>query len=143
LLVADALVVNVRVTIPAGELEWKAIRASGPGGQNVNKVASKVELRFDLAHTAALDAESRQRLHMIAAGRIDADGKIVVASQRGRSQEQNLRDAREKLRAMIARSLERPKKRKPTRPTVGSKKRRVEDKRRHSEKKRSRRNLAD
>ena len=139
----DALIVNARVTIPAGELEWKAVRASGPGGQNVNKVASKVELRFDLAHTAALDADSRQRLHMLAAGRIDADGKIVVASQRGRSQEQNLCDAREKLRELIARALEKPRPRKPTRPTAGSKRRRVESKRRHSDKKRARRTLTD
>jgi len=137
--VSDPLVVNSRVTIPAHELEWKAVRASGPGGQNVNKVATKVELRFDLAHTTALDEESRKRLHMIAAGRIDADGRIVVASQRGRSQEQNLRDAREKLREMIARSLERPRPRKPTRPTAASKKRRVDQKRRHSQRKQQRR----
>jgi ribosome-associated protein len=136
---SDPLVVNAGVTIPAYELEWKAVRASGPGGQNVNKVATKVELRFDLANTTALDEESRKRLHMIAAGRIDADGKIVIASQRGRSQEQNLRDAREKLREMIARALERPRPRKPTKPTAASKRRRVEQKRRHSQRKQQRR----
>jgi ribosome-associated protein len=137
------LIINARVVIPAGELEWKAVRASGPGGQNVNKVASKVELRFDLANTTAIDPESKQRLHMLAAGRIDAEGKIVIVSQRGRSQEQNLRDARERLREMIARSLEKPRLRKPTRPTAGSKRRRVESKRRHSDKKRARRTLTD
>ena len=136
---SDPLVVNARVTIPAPELEWKAVRASGPGGQNVNKVATKVELRFDLAHTGALDEETRRRLHLLAAGRIDAEGRVVVASQRGRSQEQNLRDARAKLRELIARALERPRPRKPTRPTAGSKRRRIEQKRRHSERKRQRR----
>ncbi len=91
------LVVSARVVIPAAELAWTAVRASGPGGQNVNKVASKVELRFDLANTQALSPSVKARLGQLAENRLDADGCILITSQLTRDQHQNLEDAREKL----------------------------------------------
>lgn len=139
---SDPLVVSPRVTIPASDLAWTSVRASGPGGQNVNKVASKVELRFDLAGTRALDAETKGRLRRLAETRIDADGRLLVTSQKTRDQRRNLEDARDKLRELVAAALERPKKRRPTKPTLASKRERVDDKRRRSAIKRSRRDGA-
>lgn len=133
------LVVTSRVVIPAAELEWKATRSSGPGGQNVNKLSTKVELRFDLAHTAVLDAGARARLQRLAAGRLDADGKLLIISQSTRSQGQNLEQARERLAALVRQALTPPKPRKPTRPTRGSKERRLKAKRHTAETKRARR----
>ncbi|HOU94031.1 MAG TPA: aminoacyl-tRNA hydrolase, partial [Polyangiaceae bacterium] len=80
------LVVNARVTIPASDLSWTAVRSSGPGGQNVNKVASKVELRFHLETTGALDAATKARLRALAGHRLDADGALVVVAQASRNQ---------------------------------------------------------
>jgi len=124
--------------IPAADLSWRAVRASGPGGQNVNKVASKVELRFDLPGTRALAEAVKARLRSLARGRLDAEGRIVIASQKTRAQEQNLADARGRLAALIATALIPPRPRRPTRPTGSSKRRRLEDKRRLGDKKRAR-----
>ncbi len=125
------------LTIPAIDLAMRAVRSSGPGGQNVNKVSSKVELRFDLDGTAALDAGTKARLRAIA--RLDADGKVLVSSQAARDQPMNLEDARAKLAALVARALVVPKPRRPTRPTRGSRERRLEGKRRDSTIKKTRR----
>jgi ribosome-associated protein len=130
--------INERVTLPAVDLSWTAVRASGPGGQNVNKVASKVELRFDLAGTSALDALTKERLRSIAASRLAADGFLVITSQKTRDQAKNLDDAREKLSELVVRALHRPKVRRPTRPSRGMVRARLEDKRRQGEKKASR-----
>jgi ribosome-associated protein len=138
----DALVVD-RVTIPAIDLAWSAVRASGPGGQNVNKVASKVELRFALATTTALDARTKMRLRTIARSRIDRDGVLLVTSQLTRDQQRNLDDARDKLAALVREALVEPTVRRATRPTLGSKRRRLDDKRRVGEKKASRRGDRD
>jgi ribosome-associated protein len=135
---AEPLVVRGDVVIPGADLEWRAVRSSGPGGQNVNKVASKVELRFDVAGTRALAEDVKARLRVLARGRFDAAGRLVVTSQKTRAQEQNLEDARERLRALVAEALVPPKRRRPTRPTASSRRRRVDDKRRQSEKKRTR-----
>lgn len=137
------LVVTSRVVIPAAELEWRASRSSGPGGQNVNKVSTKVELRFDLAASTALDAGARARLERLAAGRLDADGKLLIVSQSTRSQAQNLEQARERLAELVRRALTPPKPRKATRPTRASKERRLKAKRHASETKRGRRNVRD
>ena len=132
------LVVNDALTIPAACLTWSASRASGPGGQNVNKVSSKVELRFDLEGCAALDPFTRARLRTIAATMLDADGRILLVSQKTRDQPRNLDDAREKLRELVLQALVRPKKRRPTRPSRGAVKRRLEEKSHASQKKRER-----
>jgi ribosome-associated protein len=119
------LVVDPRVTIPDGDLTWHAVRASGPGGQNVNKVASKVELRFDLRNTTALAPDVKARLEALAKNAIDANGVLHVTSQATRDQRQNLDDAREKLATLVRQALFVPKKRRKTRPTRGSVERRL------------------
>jgi ribosome-associated protein len=136
---ADPLVVVPGVIIPGADLEWRAVRSSGPGGQNVNKVSSKVELRFDLSGTQALSAPVKARLAALARGRLDADGRLVIASQKTRAQERNLEDARERLRVLVEAALTPPRPRRATRPTASSRRRRLDDKRRHAEKKRGRR----
>jgi len=140
---ADALVIRGSIVIPAEELEWKAARSSGPGGQNVNRVATKVELRFDLAGTRVLDAATRARLRRSAKARLDADGRLVITSQSTRSQAQNLEIAREKLAELIRAALVAPKRRKATRPTRASKERRLNAKRKTSDKKQTRRRVRD
>ena len=135
---SDALEVKPGLVIPADELEWSAARSSGPGGQNVNKLSTKVELRFDLPRTRALDPGVKARLARLAVNRLDADGKILVVSQSTRSQAQNLEDARSRLAELVRAALVAPKRRKPTRPTRGSKERRLESKRKLSERKRQR-----
>ena len=120
------------VVIPAADLSWTAVRSSGPGGQNVNKVSSKVELLFDLRGSRALVPEVKARLRALAGKRVDAEGFLHVVSQRTRDQQQNLGDARDKLSALIAAALVRPKPRRPTKPTRGSQRRRMDDKRRRS-----------
>ena len=132
------LVITERVTIPASDLSWTASRSSGPGGQNVNKVATKVSLRFDLRSTLALSAADKRRLRTLAGRRLDSDGFIVVSAQAERSQAQNLDRARGNLRRQIAKALVPPKPRVATRPSKSQKRRRLEHKRRTSEKKKRR-----
>jgi ribosome-associated protein len=138
-----SLRVDSRVTLPAADLAARAIRSSGPGGQNVNKVSSKVELRFDLAGTRALAPDVKARLASLARGRLDADGQIVVVSQAERDQPHNLEDARAKLAALVARALVPPRPRKKTRPTAASRQRRLDAKTRRGATKRARRTLDD
>jgi ribosome-associated protein len=132
------LFVTSKVTIPAGELSWTAVRSSGPGGQNVNKLSTKVELRWDLSSSRALDGPAKSRLRAIAAGRSDAGGRLLLTSQATRSQEQNLEDARNKLAELVRRALVVPKKRRATAPSRASRRKRVEHKRQHSQKKQAR-----
>jgi len=137
----------IRVT-PAIELDEKEIlfsfiRASGPGGQNVNKVSTAVQLRFDVRHSPSLPYPVRQRLERIAGHRVSGDGVLIISAQRFRSQERNRRDALARLVALIAEAARPPKPRRATRPTRASRERRLESKRRHGEIKRGRRSRFD
>ena len=136
--VVDAIVVSDAVRIPARALTLRAVRASGPGGQNVNKVASKVELRVELDVIEGLSAAARARLHTLARHRLDADGRLVVTSQLSRDQSRNVDDARDKVRALVAAAMVAPRSRRPSRPTAVSVERRIEAKRRRSTVKRAR-----
>jgi ribosome-associated protein len=116
------------VFVPASAVRMSVARSSGPGGQNVNKVASKVELRVDPAAVVGLDDAGRARLDAAVRRRLDAAGWILVTSQRTRDQHRNLEDAREKIRALIAQALVAPKKRRKTRPSGAARERRLQDK---------------
>jgi ribosome-associated protein len=134
-----AILVGGGVTVPLAALSVRATRASGPGGQNVNKVASKVELRVDLSRIEGLDAGARSRLAALAAGSLDAEGQLLVTSQLTRDQQRNIEDALEKTRRLVGQALVRPRPRRATRPTRGSVERRIEDKKRRSRLKEGRR----
>jgi ribosome-associated protein len=132
------LVVHPGIVVPERELAWTAVRASGPGGQNVNKVSSKVELRFDFEASSALPASVKARLRALAEHRLDAEGRILITSQVTRNQPQNLTNARQRLAELIAKALVVPKRRRPTRPSRAAKRARLNDKRVQSKKKQSR-----
>ncbi len=121
----DPIFVEGGVLVPADALEARAVRASGPGGQNVNKVASKIELKVNLERIQGLDAAGRKRLLRIVAKRIDSVGRLLVTSQRSRDQYRNLQDARKKVHDWIAQALRPPKKRIRTQPSEASTERRL------------------
>ncbi|MEM9188929.1 MAG: alternative ribosome rescue aminoacyl-tRNA hydrolase ArfB [Myxococcota bacterium] len=140
---AEDLPIRGTILIPGSDLSWSAVRSSGPGGQNVNKVSSKVDLRFDLEGTFALTSAVKSRLRMLAKGNLDGEGRIQIVSDKTRDQRRNLDDVRERLRSMVLRALVVPKRRKPTRPSRRAKERRLKAKRQTSEKKRNRRSPQD
>ena len=135
---AEPIDVNDAVIVPPDALEMRAVRSSGPGGQNVNKVASKVILLVDLQRIQGMDPESRERLARLSQKKLDRDGKLQVSSQRSRNQQDNLRDAREKVRDLIAQALIPEKERHPTRPGPASRARRLDEKSKHSRRKKER-----
>jgi ribosome-associated protein len=124
--------VTSNITIDERELTESFIRSSGPGGQNVNKLETAVQLRFDVRHSPSLPDGVRSRLERLAGKRLTRDGVLVITAQRFRTQERNREDALERLLALVREAAVPPIPRKPTKPTLGSRKRRLEGKRRRS-----------
>ena len=137
-----SLRVTESVVVPDEALEERFVRASGPGGQNVNKVATAVQLRFDPSRSHLSD-EVRERLRVLAGSRWTEEGTIVIDARASRTQSQNREDARERLADLIRRALVRPKRRHKTRPTRASQERRVEVKKRRARTKQGRRRRFD
>ena len=127
------------ISIGEGELEEHFIRASGPGGQNVNKLSSAVQLRFDVRRSPSLPEGVRARLEQLAGRRLTREGVLVITAQRHRTQEANRRDALDRVVELIRRAAVPPVPRKPTKPTAASRRRRLDTKRRRSVLKRTRR----
>ena len=131
--------VTPAISIDESEIQEHFIRASGPGGQNVNKVATAVQLRFNVAGSLSLPHDVRERLVRLAGRRITEGGILIIEARRFRTQEQNRQDAVDRLIRLIQKAAEKPKPRRKTRPTMASKKRRLDIKHRRSETKRMRR----
>jgi ribosome-associated protein len=139
--VMDESVVRITdtVSIPMSELRFRFARSSGPGGQHVNRSATQVELLFDVANSPSLDETQRRRVLRKLKSRIDKDGILHLVSQETRSQYRNREEVVERFQELMRQALRVPKRRLPTRPTRAARERRLEEKRRRSEKKRCRR----
>jgi len=130
--------ITPQLAIDEREIELQFIRASGPGGQNVNKVSTAVQLRFDVAHSPSLPDDVRLRLMKLAGSRLTNEGELLIEAKRHRTQERNRQDAITRLVELIRHATEKPKPRVATRPTLASKKRRLEGKKQRGEIKRGR-----
>ena len=131
--------VTAHIAIDEREIEEQFVRASGPGGQNVNKLSTAVQLRFDARHSPSLPNDVRLRLERLAGSRLTRDGVLVIIAQRHRTQARNRQDALERLLDLVRRAAVAPVKRRPTRPTKASRERRIEGKKRRAGIKRLRR----
>jgi ribosome-associated protein len=133
------ILVNERVVVPDAAIETKAVRASGPGGQNVNKLATKIQMRVDLARIVGFEGDDLFRVRAFLKSRLDADGRLLIMSQDTRDQARNREDCASKVADLLRAALVRPKSRRRTRPTRASKERRIEAKRHQADRLRQRR----
>jgi ribosome-associated protein len=134
--------ITASVSINDDEIQIDFIRASGPGGQNVNKVSSAAQLRFDIWNSASLEPDVKARQVQLAGARVTEGGVLIIEARRYRTQEQNRLDALQRLVSLVLKALEKPKTRRKTRPTLASKQKRLQAKRQHSQKKRLRGRLS-
>ena len=136
-----AIFVNERITLADDDVTEQFVRSPGPGGQNVNKLATAVQLRFDARGSQSLPEDVRERLLELAGARATKHGEIVISAHRFRTRERNREDALERLVALVRRAAAVEKPRKPTKPSAASRRRRLEDKRRRSQLKHARQRL--
>jgi ribosome-associated protein len=129
------LAIDATRSLPSESLSWKAARASGPGGQHVNRTESKIQLTFDPALVPWMDEHTKRRLATLAGRQVDSEGRVLISSQEHREQSRNLDAAFERLVALVKQALVRPKRRVATKPTKSSQRRRLQGKREQSEKK--------
>jgi ribosome-associated protein len=137
------ITVTGSIQIDERDIQFEFIRASGPGGQNVNKVASSVQLRYDVMNSGSLGTEVKQRLVKLAKNRITGNGILIIEAKRYRTQEQNRLDAINRLITLIQKASEKPKQRIKTKPTITSKAVRVDEKKRRGEIKRTRQSIPE
>jgi len=139
----NQLSITPTLSIPRTELQYRATRAGGPGGQHVNTSSTRIELLWDLASSRAISDDQRERLRTRLAARLDADGMVRVVASDRRSQQQNKKAAEERLASLVRHALHVPKKRRATKPTKAAKEKRLANKKKHSDLKRQRRGDLD